>query len=110
MEAAGVEPALVLQTRKLLTLRTDKKDKTDTSPITAYKMHTKHLGACDLSRGCTCGSRSAADGWSVSHCPAHQRQSRTLHPASKLETTTAAAIAANGNLLIAGHALDIEMQ
>ena len=44
MEAAGVEPASVLQTRKLLTLRTDKKDKTDTSPITAYKMHTKSLG------------------------------------------------------------------
>ena len=43
MEAAGVEPASVLQTRKLLTLRTDKKDKTDTSPITAYKMHTKSL-------------------------------------------------------------------
>ena len=48
IEAAGVEPAPVLQTRKFLTLRTDKKDKTDTSPITAYRMHTKSLGAHDL--------------------------------------------------------------
>jgi len=41
VEAAGVEPASVLQTRKLLIDRTDKKDKTDISPITACKMHTK---------------------------------------------------------------------
>ena len=49
MEATGVEPASVLQTRKLLTLRTDKKDKTDTSPITAYKMHTKSPGGLPAS-------------------------------------------------------------
>ena len=48
MEATGVEPASGLQTRKLLTLRTDKKDKTDTSPIIAYKMHTKSLGCPGL--------------------------------------------------------------
>src|SRR5713101_3915819 len=41
VEAAGVEPAQVLKTRKLLILRTDKKDKTDTPPIIAFKMHTK---------------------------------------------------------------------
>jgi len=41
VEAAGVEPAHVLKTRKLLILGTDKKHKRDTSPITACKMHTK---------------------------------------------------------------------
>ena len=41
VEAAGVEPASVLQTRKLLIHRTDRRDRTDTSPITACKMHTK---------------------------------------------------------------------
>src|SRR6266496_2227332 len=41
VEAAGVEPLQVLKTRKLLILRTDKKYKTDRSPITACKLHTK---------------------------------------------------------------------
>jgi len=41
VEAAGVEPAQVLKTRKLLILRTDEKHKTDTSAIVACKMHTK---------------------------------------------------------------------
>ena len=40
VEAAGVEPASVLKTRKLLIHRTDKRDRTDISPITACKMHT----------------------------------------------------------------------
>ena len=43
VEAAGVEPASVLQTRKLLIHRTDKRDRTDTSPITACKMHTNNV-------------------------------------------------------------------
>lgn len=34
-------PSIILQTRKLLILITDKKDKPDTSPIVACKMHTK---------------------------------------------------------------------
>jgi hypothetical protein len=41
VEAAGVELAQVLKTRKLLILRTDEKHKTDTSAIVACKMHTK---------------------------------------------------------------------
>ena len=48
VEAAGVEPAQVLKTRKLVILRTDKKDRTATSPITACKMHTKRAGALKL--------------------------------------------------------------
>ena len=48
VEAAGVEPAQVLKTRKLVILRTDKRDRTDTSPITACKMHTKRAGALKL--------------------------------------------------------------
>ena len=48
VEATGVEPGQVLKTRKLVILRTDKRDRTDTSPITACKMHTKRPGALKL--------------------------------------------------------------
>jgi len=48
VEAAGVEPRQVLKIRKLVILRTDKRDRTDTSPITACKMHTKRAGALKL--------------------------------------------------------------
>jgi hypothetical protein len=43
VEAAGVERGPMLETGNLLIPRTDKKDKTDTSPIVACKMHTKNL-------------------------------------------------------------------
>jgi hypothetical protein len=42
VEAAGVEPDPLLEIRKLLILGPDKRGKTDTSPISACKMHTKN--------------------------------------------------------------------